>query len=282
MSDTSAVAALNTPELVDGHPAPASKAMLECRAVSKRFKNGTLALSNVHLRIEQHQFVSLLGPSGCGKSTLLKLISGLGEPSAGEIDWPTSRYDARGRALPDLSFVFQEPTLLPWATALRNVAMPLKLAGVAKPERLARAAEALAAVGLAGFESAYPRELSGGMKMRVSIARALVTRPRILLMDEPFAALDEITRSRLNHDLLELWRRDRFTAIFVTHSVYESVFLSQRIVVMAARPGRIGEDIEVAEPYPRDEAYRLSSRYARHCERVSAALEGVMQPRRSA
>ena len=261
---------------------PREKPLLRCQRVSKRFSNGTLALREVDLDIGQRQFVSLLGPSGCGKSTLLKLVSGLGAPSAGEIDWPTSAYDALGRARPDLSFVFQEPTLLPWSSAVRNVALPLKLAGVAKPERLARAAEALAAVGLAGFEKAYPRELSGGMKMRVSIARAMVTRPRILLMDEPFAALDEITRSRLNSDLLELWRRERFTVIFVTHSVYESVFLSQRIVVMAPRPGRIFADIAVDEPYPRPASYRTSAVYATHCDRVSAALEAAMAERKSA
>jgi NitT/TauT family transport system ATP-binding protein len=269
--------------LADAEPAkpPArDKPLLRCERVSKRFSNGTLALKEVDLDVAQREFLALLGPSGCGKSTLLKLVSGLGEPSAGKVDWPTSRYDSGGRAWPDLSFVFQEPTLLPWATAQSNVALPLKINGVDKPERLARAAAALAAVGLAGFERAYPRELSGGMKMRVSIARALVTKPRILLMDEPFAALDEITRSRLNDDLLELWRRERFTVIFVTHSVYESVFLAQRIVVMAARPGRIVAELEVDEPYPRHAPYRLSPVYTSHCERVSAALELAMTSRR--
>jgi NitT/TauT family transport system ATP-binding protein len=256
-----------------------AKPLLRCRGLSKRFSNGTLALKDVDLDVAQHEFLALLGPSGCGKSTLLKLVSGLGEASAGSLDWPTSTYDAAGRPRPDLSFVFQEPTLLPWSTAIANVALPLKLAGVAKPTRLARAGEALAAVGLGGFERAYPRELSGGMKMRVSIARALVTRPRILLMDEPFAALDEITRSRLNDDLLELWRRERFTVIFVTHSVYESVFLAQRIVVMGARPGRIVATIDVAEPYPRHASYRTSPTYAAHCEQVSAALEQAMARR---
>ena len=260
--------------------APRTKPLLRCRRVSKRFANGTLALRDVDVDVGEHEFLALLGPSGCGKSTLLKLVSGLGEPSAGEIDWPTSQYDATGHAHPDLSFVFQEPTLLPWSTALANVALPLKLGGVDKDERAVRAAEALAAVGLAGFAQAYPRELSGGMKMRVSIARALVTRPRILLMDEPFAALDEITRSRLNDDLLELWRRDRFTVVFVTHSVYESVFLAQRIVVMAARPGRVEADLDVGEPYPRPAAYRTSAVYARHCERVSSALASAMASRR--
>jgi len=267
-------------EAATGEAMPRPRPLLRCRSVSKRFANGTLALRDVDLQIGEHEFLALLGPSGCGKSTLLKLVSGLGEPSAGEIEWPTSAYDASGHARPDLSFVFQEPTLLPWSTALGNVVLPLKLAGVDPDERRARAGEALAAVGLASFAGAYPRELSGGMKMRVSIARALVTRPRILLMDEPFAALDEITRSRLNDDLLALWRRDRFTVVFVTHSVYESVFLAQRIAVMAARPGRVAAELDVGEPYPRPAAYRTSAVYAGHCERVSAALEAAMASRR--
>ena len=261
---------------------PEAKPLLRARQVSKRFASGTLALRDVNLDVGQHQFISLLGPSGCGKSTLLRLIAGLGQPSAGQIEWPTSAYDARGRAMPELSFVFQEPTLMPWATARRNVSLPLRLAGM--PAKLAdeRACAALASMGLAGFEDAYPRELSGGMKMRVSIARGLVTKPRILLMDEPFAALDEITRTKLNHDLLALWQRERFSVVFVTHSVFESVYLSQRIVVMAARPGRIHADLDVAEPYPRPAAYRTSAVYARHCELASAALESSMQPERQA
>jgi NitT/TauT family transport system ATP-binding protein len=261
---------------------PEAKPLLRARQVSKRFASGTLALRDVNLDVGQHQFISLLGPSGCGKSTLLRLIAGLGQPSAGQIEWPTSAYDARGCAMPELSFVFQEPTLMPWATARRNVSLPLRLAGM--PAKLAdeRACAALASMGLAGFEDAYPRELSGGMKMRVSIARGLVTKPRILLMDEPFAALDEITRTKLNQDLLALWQRERFSVVFVTHSVFESVYLSQRIVVMAARPGRIHADLDVAEPYPRPAAYRTSAVYARHCERASAALESSMQPERQA
>jgi NitT/TauT family transport system ATP-binding protein len=242
-------------------------AVVTCRGISKRFANGTVALSDVTLDVFEHQFLSLLGPSGCGKSTLLRLIAGLSEPSGGTIAW---------QGQPSLSFVFQEPTLMPWATALSNVMLPLRLAGVARDERRARAAAALAEVGLAGFERSYPRELSGGMKMRVSIARALVTRPKVLLMDEPFAALDEITRFKLNNDLLELWARESFTVIFVTHSVFESAFLSQRIAVMTARPGRVIEEIALEAPYPRTPAYRTSAQNNEYCRRASAALERAM------
>ncbi len=242
------------------------------RHVSKRFLNGTLAVKDFHLNVAQHSFVSLLGPSGCGKSTVLRMIAGLGEPSVGEIDWPLAQHDAAGRPIRDLGFVFQEPTLLPWASALNNVMLPLKLAGVAKAEALARAREALALVGLSGFEKAYPRELSGGMKMRVSIARAIVTRPRLLLMDEPFAALDEITRQKLNDDLLKLWRNQGFTVIFVTHSVFESVYLSQRVVVMAARPGRVIADLDIDAPDAREPAFRTSPHYNELCRSVSGAL----------
>jgi NitT/TauT family transport system ATP-binding protein len=244
-----------------------SAPVVTCRNISKRFANGTQALSQVELDVFEHQFLSLLGPSGCGKSTLLRLIAGLSEPTGGTIAW---------QGAPALSFVFQEPTLMPWATALANVALPLRLAGVGRDERDERASTALLQVGLTGFERAYPRELSGGMKMRVSIARALVTRPRVLLMDEPFAALDEITRFKLNNDLLELWRREGFTVIFVTHSVFESAFLSQRIAVMAARPGRIIDEIVIEAPYPRSPEYRTSTSNNEYCRRASAALGKAM------
>jgi NitT/TauT family transport system ATP-binding protein len=234
------------------------------RGVSKVFANGVQALANVSLDVEAGEFLSVLGPSGCGKSTLLRLIAGLIQPTSGTID------SSAGRA--DLGFVFQEPTLMPWATALANVALPLKLQGMARGEREARAAEALGNVGLKGFERTLPRELSGGMKMRVSIARALVTEPKILLMDEPFAALDEITRQKLNDDLLALWARQRFTVLFVTHSVFESVYLSQRILVMAARPGRVIADVATDAPFPRDASYRTSPEYAASCRVVSAKL----------
>ena len=239
--------------------------------VGKRYANGTLAVQGVDLAIGQGDFVSLLGPSGCGKSTVLRMVAGLMAPTTGSIQMA-----AGGDATGDIGFVFQEPTLMPWSNALKNVMLPLRLAGVNRAEAADRAAAALASVGLAGFEKSYPRALSGGMKMRVSIARALVTKPRLLLMDEPFAALDEITRHRLNNDLLTLWEAERFTAIFVTHSVFESVYLSRRIVVMAARPGRVVQDIEVNAPYPRDEVFRTSAGYAAHCREVSESLHTAM------
>jgi len=251
--------------------APAGRPLVSLTGVEKRYAAGTLAVRGVDLAIARGDFLSLLGPSGCGKSTLLRMIAGLIAPSAGHIAWP----GAEG-AQPRLGFVFQEPTLLPWSTALANTALPLKLEGMARPEREGRAAEALARVGLAGFERAYPRALSGGMKMRVSIARALVTRPDILLMDEPFAALDEITRFRLNNDLLEIWQETGFTAVFVTHSVFESVYLSRRIAVMAARPGRIEAEIAVPALFPRGETFRTSSDYAALCRTVSDALAAAM------
>jgi NitT/TauT family transport system ATP-binding protein len=267
-----AVARTASPSHGASKEAAREKPIIALRQVSKRFSNGTLAVKDFSMAIERHSFASLLGPSGCGKSTVLRMIAGLREPSAGTIDWPSTAHDAGGRPIRDLGFVFQEPTLMPWATAINNVMLPLKLARIAKSEAMARAREALADVGLAGFGNAYPRELSGGMKMRVSIARAIVTRPSVLLMDEPFAALDEITRFKLNNDLLELWRSHRFTVVFVTHSVFESVYLSQRIVVMAARPGRLMAEVAIDAPYPRDETFRTSAPYGDFCHRVSRTL----------
>ena len=239
------------------------------QGVAKRFPNGTLAVRGVDLTVREGEFLSLLGPSGCGKSTLLRMIAGLIQPTEGRIS-----VDAPQTG--EVGFVFQEPTLMPWSTALRNVMLPLRLAGLPRGEAEGRAAKALASVGLSGFERSFPRALSGGMKMRVSIARALVTRPRLLLMDEPFAALDEITRHKLNNDLLALWQARRFTVVFVTHSVFESVYLSERVVVMAARPGRVHDDLRVHAPAARDEAFRTSAEYAALCRETSEALNGAM------
>ena len=253
-----------------------ARALLRLDAIGKSFASGTVALAGVDLTIRPGEFVSLLGPSGCGKSTLLRLIAGLAAPTSGTIDWPQSAYTAVGSPEPALSFVFQEPTLLPWRTAAQNVQLPLQLARVDRREAGERVREALALVGLSAFADLHPRQLSGGMKMRVSIARALVTRPSILLMDEPFAALDEITRGRLNDDLLALFARQKLTVIFVTHSVYESVYLSSRIVVISARPGCVTADIPIEVGYPRTEEFRTSAAYNERCRLVSAALRRAM------
>ena len=240
--------------------------LLALSHVDKVFGRGVVALRDMSLEVRQGDFISLLGPSGCGKSTALRLIAGLSHPTSGTIRWEGGQGDG------DLSVVLQEPTLMPWATVAQNVWLPFRLRGRRFRGCRDEIREALTLVGLEKFQNAYPRELSGGMKMRVSIARALVTRPRLMLMDEPFAALDEITRFRLNNDLLALRDKIGCTVIFVTHSVFESVFLSDRIVIMAARPGRVIREVPVAEPYPRNEDFRTSADYARHCREASEAL----------
>jgi NitT/TauT family transport system ATP-binding protein len=244
--------------------------LVRLAGVGKTFATGTVALDSLDLAIGEHELLSLLGPSGCGKSTALRLIAGLGAPTRGRIEWPA------GEALGDVGFVFQEPTLMPWATVFDNVWLPLRLQGRSRRAAEERVMATLAMVGLEGFRGAYPRELSGGMRMRVSIARALVTQPRLMLMDEPFAALDEITRFKLNDDLLHLWESQRWTVVFVTHSVFESVYLSSRIVVMAARPGRVFAELPVDAPYPRDAAFRTSAAYHRCCRAVSEELQRAM------
>jgi NitT/TauT family transport system ATP-binding protein len=235
------------------------------------FPNGTVALQGLSLSVAEGDFVSLLGPSGCGKTTALRIIAGLTGATGGRVEWADGPPSA-GK----IGFVFQEPTLMPWATAFENVWLPLRLKGVSRNKASDRILDALDRVRLSGHEKSYPRELSGGMKMRVSIARALVTRPRVLLMDEPFAALDEITRFKLNNDLLELWQAFGCTVIFVTHSVFESVFLSQRVIVMTTGPGRVFEELTIGEPYPRHEAYRTSESYAHDCRHVSRSLNDAM------
>ncbi|MBR0776831.1 ABC transporter ATP-binding protein [Bradyrhizobium diazoefficiens] len=257
----------NTSPAADAGPTALAVSL---RGVTKAYDNGVEALGPLDLAVRKGEFVSLLGPSGCGKSTALRLIAGLAAPSSGTVR--VARHEGEAQPGHGIGFVFQEPTLMPWASVRENVRLPLKLGGVARAEARARVDAALASVGLADFADAFPRELSGGMKMRVSLARALVTDPDILLMDEPFAALDEITRFRLNNDLLALWRNLRKTVIFVTHSVFESVYLSQRVVVMTARPGRIQADLRIETVEPRAEEFRTSAAYSDYCRKVSAAL----------
>ena len=245
---------------------------VEVLSAEKTYPNGTHALLPVDLSVDEGEFVTLLGPSGCGKSTLLKMIAGLLSPSDGRVLlWrkPVEQLEASGHRL---SFVFQDATLMPWARVMGNVRLPLDLAGVPREVAQARVRNALQMVGLEKFESNLPRELSGGMQMRVSIARGLVTEPQLLLMDEPFGALDEITRNRLDSDLLELWQGKKLTVVFVTHSIYEAVYLSNRVAVMAARPGRIVDEVGIDEPYPRGPDFRVSTQFSQYAKRLQDAL----------
>ena len=256
-------------------PVAVAAPAVEVLGASKTYASGTQALLPVQLHVAPGEFLTLLGPSGCGKSTLLKMVAGLLAPSGGAVRrWgqPVLPGEAAG---PELGFVFQEPTLMPWARVADNVRLPLDLAGLPRGEAGERVQAALALVGLQGFEKSLPRELSGGMKMRASLARCLVTQPRLLLMDEPFGALDEITRYRLDSDLLQLWQQQGLTVIFVTHSIHEAVFLSQRVLVMAARPGRVVEEVCIDEPYPRSAAFRVSTTFAEHAARLQRGLLGA-------
>jgi NitT/TauT family transport system ATP-binding protein len=240
--------------------------LLSLSHISKRFDNGTKALADVSADIAPGEFVSLVGPSGCGKSTLLRIIAGLLKPDSGTLAWPGGK--------PQIGFVFQDATLMPWADALANARLPLDLKGMRRGEANDRAAAALARVGLSDFAKSYPRELSGGMKMRVSIARALAGAPQLLLMDEPFAALDEPARQALNDDLLRVAREDAMTVIFVTHSIFESAYLSRRVLAMSPRPGHIRADIALDPPWPRNEQYRLTPDFAAAARKISNALAG--------
>jgi len=253
-------------------PMGSRPAVLQMQSVDKTFNGGVVALRKMSLDVNEGDFISLLGPSGCGKSTALRLIAGLMRPSLGRINWEG------GQGKDDLGVVFQEPTLMPWTTVARNVWLPFRLRGQSYNSVKDRIHEVLALVGLEKFADSYPRELSGGMKMRVSIARALVTNPRLILMDEPFAALDEITRQKLNDDLLSLKAKTGATVIFVTHSVFESVFLSDRIMVMAARPGRIIKEIKIDAPYPRGIDWRTSPEYAAVARETSDTLMSTLAP----
>jgi NitT/TauT family transport system ATP-binding protein len=255
----------------DQHSAPP---LVTLRGVGKEFANGVQALAGLDLDVRAGEFVALLGPSGCGKSTALRIIAGLTSPSEGVVEWPHAAAPAKSESR--IGFVFQEPTLMPWASVFDNVALPLRLKRTRAAKTAERVEVALARVGLGAFRQAYPRELSGGMRMRVSIARALVTEPQVLLMDEPFAALDEITRFKLNDDLLQMWETLRTTIVFVTHSVFESVYLAGRVIVMAARPGRVSSELAVDAPYPRGRSFRTSAEYAAFCRRASEALAVAM------
>ena len=230
--------------------------------IDKYFPSGVQALRDLNLEIGRGQFVSIVGPSGCGKSTFLRLVAGLDEPTSGELR--VEGHDPLG-----LAFVFQDATLLPWRSVAHNITLPLELRREAADERVAQTLEL---VGLTDFAAAYPAQLSGGMRMRVSIARALVTRPQILLLDEPFGALDEITRQRLNEELLRLWQEDRWTGLFVTHNVSEAVFLSQRVLVMSARPGHLLADIPIPFPYPRSPYLRSAPEFIRIANGISRQL----------
>ncbi len=266
------------PPALDTAVAPDADTVLFANRVEKTYRNGTRALDEVRLRVQRGDFLSLLGPSGCGKSTLLKMYAGLEEASAGQLRWLGTDTPAKSRLR--IAMVFQEATLMPWATVAANVRLPLDLAGVPKAQSQARVQQALEQVGLGRFGASYPRELSGGMQMRAAIARALVTEPDVLLMDEPFGALDEFTRNSLDAELRRLWEARGMTVVFVTHSIYEAVYLSSRVVMMAARPGRIVADLPIGEPV-RDEEFRLSPAFTAHCRDLSARLlaasGGVLQ-----
>jgi NitT/TauT family transport system ATP-binding protein len=256
-------------------PASASSTpLVALRGVSKTFPTGTRALAGLDLEAHPGEFLALLGPSGCGKSTALRIIAGLSEPTEGAVEWAATATSAGNENR--IGFVFQEPTLMPWANVFNNVLLPLNLHGAPARQAAERVDAVLGRVGLQHFGRAYPRELSGGMRMRVSIARALVTEPQLLLMDEPFAALDEITRFKLNDDLLQMWQALRTTVVFVTHSVFESVYLANRVVVMGARPGRVFTELAIDAPYPREQNFRTSPEYVAFCRQASAALAGAM------
>jgi NitT/TauT family transport system ATP-binding protein len=244
-------------------PAQASP-LLTFTDVAKRFQDGTVALDGADFRVAGGEFVSVVGPSGCGKSTLLRIASGLSDATGGKVQVGTDK----------IGYVFQDPTLLPWRTVQANVELFSELRGLPKEERRGRAAAALELVGLSEFAGHRPRALSGGMRMRVSLARSLTLEPELFLFDEPFGALDEITRERLNDELLQLYLTQRFTALFVTHSVMEAVFMSTRVLVMSDRPGRVLGDFPVPFEYPRSPRLRFDERFARLAGQVSALLRG--------
>ncbi|MBV9459621.1 MAG: ABC transporter ATP-binding protein [Bradyrhizobium sp.] len=251
---------------------------VEVLSAEKVFANGTRGLAPIDLAIADGEFLTLIGPSGCGKSTLLKLIANLIEPSDGRLLWWRGDFADVGQEGRRLAFVFQEPTLMPWARVEANVRLPLELADMPRTKADPLVSDAIGRVGLSAFSRHYPRQLSGGMKMRVSIARALVTSPNLLLMDEPFGALDEFTRNKLDDDLVRLWCERKLTTVFVTHSIYEAVFLSTRIIVMAANPGRIFRTMTIDQGQPRDQEFRDSPKFAAYCRELSTWLAEASLP----
>ncbi|MFM1655409.1 ABC transporter ATP-binding protein [Brevibacillus sp. B_LB10_24] len=249
-----------------------SPVLVNLEAVHKVYQTGTIALHDVNLQITQGEFISFVGPSGCGKSTVLRMIAGLGEPSSGKLEVLGTTAKRAREENNEVAFVFQDATLLPWRSVLDNVVLPLELRGVPKQDQQREAMRVLEMVGLKDHVKALPRQLSGGMKMRVSIARALAAKPKLLLMDEPFAALDEITRQNLQNELLNIWKQEGLTVLFVTHNVFEAVFLSTRIAVMTPRPGKIATMIDVPMPYPRKETLRTTHQFSDIAAEVSSAL----------
>jgi NitT/TauT family transport system ATP-binding protein len=268
----------STERMTGSHDRPPA---VEVLSAEKVFANGTRGLAPIDLRIADGEFLTLIGPSGCGKSTLLKLIANLIEPSDGRLLWWRGGFEQVGQDGRRFAFVFQEPTLMPWARVEANVRLPLELADIPKAKANPIVADAIERVGLSAFARNFPRQLSGGMKMRVSIARALATSPNLLLMDEPFGALDEFTRNKLDADLIRLWWERKLTTVFVTHSIYEAVFLSTRIIVMASNPGRIFRTMIIDEPQPRTEEFRDSARFAAYCRELSTWLAEASLPQAS-
>ncbi|RUS42458.1 ABC transporter ATP-binding protein [Cohnella sp. AR92] len=253
--------------------ATSAKEWVRMDRLSKVYPNGTVAVQDVNLSISEGEFLCFVGPSGCGKSTIFKMITGLSGQTGGTLEvMGTSAKQARKQS--DTAFVFQDHTLLPWSSVIDNVALPLALRGVSRRERKEEAERVLEIVGLKDYTRAMPRELSGGMKMRASIARALVSKPKLLLMDEPFGALDEITRQTLQLELLDIWNRNKeMTVLFVTHNVFEAVFLSTRVAVMTPRPGKVAAMIDVPVPFPRDESFRTTPQFGQLVRAVSEALK---------
>ena len=254
------------------HLAKSDAAIVSLSEVGMTYDRDKAVLSNINLKINEGEFISLIGPSGCGKSTLLKIIAHITQPTNGEVNWWGGGADVLGSRGKKIAFVFQEPTLMPWANVEENVRLPLELAGVPRNETKVQVVDALQSVGLLDQAKRYPRHLSGGMKMRVSIARALVTKPNLLLMDEPFGALDEFTRNKLDTDLSNLCRERRMTTVFVTHSIYEAAFLSNRVAVMASAPGRIFKTFKIDAPSMRNANFRLQNSFMEMCKTLSTAL----------